>query len=238
MTVGLARRRAKSANARPSAGRAFALLFADWRTTDARVPDGSPGPRGHATRSRRCQPASTALRHLAANPRPGSRQPASGPRRRAGCATATSPLEMAGTHAAFTRPPPSIQSARAAGETWALRFRLTARDMTRPSVPVQTLYGQSVGFPRANAMEATVSVTGFYSEAKMRTTVIVALAGSAAAFSPMMSMETGRRRIVQSGAAAVAAAPLLRSTPAAAKYDKVSCNAPSPLCLKRLCLCS
>jgi hypothetical protein len=87
-------------------------------------------------------------------------------------------------------------------------------------------------------MEATVSVTGFYSEAKMRTTVIVALAGSAAAFSPMMSMETGRRRIVQSGAAAVAAAPLLRSTPAAAKYDKVSCNAPSALCLKRLCLCS
>ena len=86
--------------------------------------------------------------------------------------------------------------------------------------------------------EATVSVTGFYSGAKMRTTVIVALAGSAAAFSPMMSMETGRRRIVQSGAAAVAAAPLLRSTPAAAKYDKVSCNAPSPLCLKRLCLCS
>ena len=79
----------------------------------------------------------------------------------------------------------------------------------------------------------------------MRTTVIVALAGSAAAFSPMMSMETGRRRIVQSGDAAVAAAPLLRSTPAAAKYDKVSCNAPSALCrelsqhaLKRLCLCS
>ena len=73
-------------------------------------------------------------------------------------------------------------------------------------------------------------MTGFYSGAKMRTTVIVALAGSAAAFSPMMSMETGRRRIVQSGAAAVAAAPLLRSTPAAAKYDKVSCNAPSALC--------
>ena len=43
-----------------------------------------------------------------------------------------------------------------------------------------------------------------------RTTAILALAGSAAAFSPMMSMETGRRQVVQAAGAAAAAAPLLR----------------------------
>jgi len=49
-----------------------------------------------------------------------------------------------------------------------------------------------------------------------RCTVAFALAGSAAAFSPMMSMDMGRRQIVQAGAAAAVAAPLLRSTPASA----------------------
>ena len=36
----------------------------------------------------------------------------------------------------------------------------------------------------------------------MRTAALLALAGSAAAFSPMMSMDVGRRQIVQAGAAA------------------------------------
>ena len=53
-----------------------------------------------------------------------------------------------------------------------------------------------------------------------RTTVVLALAGSAAAFSPMMSMETGRRQVVQAAGAAAVAAPLLRANPAAAKMDK------------------
>ena len=44
-----------------------------------------------------------------------------------------------------------------------------------------------------------------------------ALAGSAAAFSPIMD----RRQIVQAGAAAAVAAPILRVNPAAAKYDQV-----------------
>jgi len=48
-----------------------------------------------------------------------------------------------------------------------------------------------------------------------------ALAGSAAAFSPMMSMGMDRRQIVQAGAAATVAAPILRVNPAAAKYDQV-----------------
>ena len=50
----------------------------------------------------------------------------------------------------------------------------------------------------------------------MRTVAFAALVASAAAFSPMMSMETGRRQIVQAGAAAAVAAPLLRATPASA----------------------
>ena len=40
--------------------------------------------------------------------------------------------------------------------------------------------------------------------------VALALVGSAAAFSPMMSMDLGRRSIVQAGAASAVAAPLLR----------------------------
>jgi hypothetical protein len=55
-----------------------------------------------------------------------------------------------------------------------------------------------------------------------RSFAVLALAGSAAAFSPMMSMEIGRREIVQAGAAAAAAAPLLRANPASAKYDQVT----------------
>jgi hypothetical protein len=53
-----------------------------------------------------------------------------------------------------------------------------------------------------------------------RTTAVLALAGAASAFSPMMSMETGRRQVVQAGAAAAVAAPLLKANPAAAKYDQ------------------
>ena len=52
--------------------------------------------------------------------------------------------------------------------------------------------------------------------------VALALVGSAAAFSPMMSMETGRRQVVQAGAAAAVAAPLLKANPAAAKMDQVT----------------
>ena len=59
-------------------------------------------------------------------------------------------------------------------------------------------------------------------------TVALALVGSAAAFSPMMSMETGRRQVVQAGAAAAVAAPLLRGSPAEAKMDK-SAKAPNIL---------
>ena len=54
----------------------------------------------------------------------------------------------------------------------------------------------------------------------MRTVAFAAVIASAAAFSPMMSMETGRRQVVQAGAAAAVAAPLLRGTPAEAKMDK------------------
>ena len=54
----------------------------------------------------------------------------------------------------------------------------------------------------------------------LRSAAVLALAGSAAAFSPMMSMETGRRQVVQAGAAAAVAAPLLRGSPAEAKMDK------------------
>ena len=53
-----------------------------------------------------------------------------------------------------------------------------------------------------------------------RTAVLAALVGSAAAFSPMMSMETGRRQVVQAGAAGAVAAPLLRGSPAEAKLDR------------------
>ena len=52
-----------------------------------------------------------------------------------------------------------------------------------------------------------------------RATVLAALAGSAAAFSPMMSMELGRRQVVQAGAAAAVAAPLLRPEKAAADWS-------------------
>ena len=62
-----------------------------------------------------------------------------------------------------------------------------------------------------------------------RTTVVLALAGSAAAFSPMMSMDTGRRQVVQAGAAAAVAAPLLRSSPAeAGSAAKGDFNARTP----------
>ena len=49
-----------------------------------------------------------------------------------------------------------------------------------------------------------------------RATAVVALAGTAVAFSPMMSIETSRRQVVQVGAAAAVAVPLLRANPAEA----------------------
>ena len=55
-----------------------------------------------------------------------------------------------------------------------------------------------------------------------RTAAVLALAGSAAAFSPMMSMDTGRRAVVQAGAAAAIAAPLLRPSPAEAGLSSLS----------------
>ena len=60
--------------------------------------------------------------------------------------------------------------------------------------------------------------------------VALALVGSAAAFSPMMSMETGRRQVVQAGAAAAVAAPLLKANPAAAKFDQVNPHVIPPPC--------
>jgi len=64
----------------------------------------------------------------------------------------------------------------------------------------------------------------------MRTFTMIALAGSAAAFSPMMSMDMGRRQVVQAGAAAAVVAPLLRANPAGASMDK-SARAPAILVL-------
>lgn len=59
-----------------------------------------------------------------------------------------------------------------------------------------------------------------------RATAVFALAGSTAAFSPMMSMDMGRRQVVQAAGAAAVAAPLLRSNPASAGMDK-SARAPA-----------
>ena len=56
-----------------------------------------------------------------------------------------------------------------------------------------------------------------------RSALVLALAGTAAAFSPMMSMDTGRRQVVQAGAAAAVAAPLLRANPAEAKGAPMVC---------------
>ena len=57
-------------------------------------------------------------------------------------------------------------------------------------------------------------------------TVALALVGSAAAFSPMMSMDMGRRQVVQAAGTAAVAAPMLRANPASAGMDK-SARAPS-----------
>eukprot|EP00277_Geminigera_cryophila_P036906 CAMPEP_0173102152 /NCGR_PEP_ID=MMETSP1102-20130122/37363_1 /TAXON_ID=49646 /ORGANISM="Geminigera sp., Strain Caron Lab Isolate" /LENGTH=149 /DNA_ID=CAMNT_0013996199 /DNA_START=305 /DNA_END=754 /DNA_ORIENTATION=+ len=56
---------------------------------------------------------------------------------------------------------------------------------------------------------------------------VLALAGGAVAFSPTMSISANRRQVVQSGAAAAVAAPLLRTAPAtAASYDNFPGRAP------------
>ena len=53
----------------------------------------------------------------------------------------------------------------------------------------------------------------------------LAIIGSAAAYVPMMSMDMGRREVVQAGAAAAAVTPFLQASPAAASMDK-SAKAP------------
>lgn len=58
-----------------------------------------------------------------------------------------------------------------------------------------------------------------------RATAVFALAGSAVAFAPMMSMDVSRRQAVQTAGAAAVAAPLLRANPASAGMDK-SAKAP------------
>ncbi|EKX47755.1 phycoerythrin alpha subunit 8 [Guillardia theta CCMP2712] len=55
-----------------------------------------------------------------------------------------------------------------------------------------------------------------------RAVLATAMLGSAAAFSPSMSMDMGRREVVQTGAAAAAVAPFLKAKPAGAYYPKDS----------------
>ena len=83
-------------------------------------------PQSWGAHQRRRQPA--------AHPRPGS-QPASGPSRRAGSATAASSLDMTGARAAMPCPPPSIQSGRATGETRGLEV-----ETGRPGLEIRTQY--------------------------------------------------------------------------------------------------
>ncbi len=60
-----------------------------------------------------------------------------------------------------------------------------------------------------------------------KTCAVLALAASAAAFAPTMSLSANRRQVVQGGAAAAVAAPLLRSSPAgAASFDNFPGRAP------------
>ena len=62
-----------------------------------------------------------------------------------------------------------------------------------------------------------------------RATAVLALAGSAAAFSPMMSMDMGRRQVVQTAGAAAVAAPLLRANSAeAATYNPAMRSSQAP----------
>merc|ERR1711966_480561 len=58
-----------------------------------------------------------------------------------------------------------------------------------------------------------------------KTLASLAVIGSAAAYVPMMSMDMGRREIVQAGAAAAAVTPFLQGAPAGAAMDK-SAKAP------------
>eukprot|EP00961_Rhodomonas_salina_P134611 1810742-Rhodomonas_salina.3 len=53
----------------------------------------------------------------------------------------------------------------------------------------------------------------------------LAIIGSAAAYAPMMSMDMGRRQVVQAGTAAAAVAPFLQGQAAGASMDK-SAKAP------------
>ena len=61
---------------------------------------------------------------------------------------------------------------------------------------------------------ATETVLPTRQDMLARTATVAALCASATAFSPMMSMDLGRRQVVQTGAAAAAAAPLLRPSDA------------------------
>ena len=55
-----------------------------------------------------------------------------------------------------------------------------------------------------------------------KTLASLAVIGSAAAYVPMMSMDMGRREVVQAGAAAAAVTPFLQGAPAGAAMDKSS----------------
>jgi len=64
----------------------------------------------------------------------------------------------------------------------------------------------------------------------LRSSVVLALAGSAAAFSPAMvsmTMETGRREVLKAGAAAAIAAPLLRPSEASADFKSGGWSGPN-----------
>merc|ERR1711906_109705 len=58
-----------------------------------------------------------------------------------------------------------------------------------------------------------------------KTLASLAVIGSAAAYVPMMSMDMGRREVVQAGAAAAAVTPFLQGAPAGAAMDN-SAKAP------------
>jgi hypothetical protein len=75
--------------------------------------------------------------------------------------------------------------------------------------------------------QAVVLVKLTMSAVVAKTCAVLALAGSAAAFAPTMSLSANRRQVVQGGAAAAVAAPLLRSSPAgAASFDNFPGRAP------------
>jgi len=61
-----------------------------------------------------------------------------------------------------------------------------------------------------------MGVTAFIQNMLSRSTIALAITGSAAAFAPIMSMDMGRREIVKIAGAGAVAAPLLRGSEASA----------------------